>query len=127
MSSTPCIETLCPQPSILSKDTYIVVLTHRQNAPVISMSPVTIKLADFGLAKVLEGEYHTNNGTRIWTAPEKQSGIYGEKVDMWSVGCVVFYLLTSLDPFSDQDDVNNKNPNRRYPFPSAIRKFIFPF
>lgn len=38
------------------------------------MSPVTIKLADFGLAKVLEGEYYTNNGTRIWTALEKQVG-----------------------------------------------------
>lgn len=86
-----------------------------------------IKLADFGLAKAFEGDYHTNNGTRIWAAPEQQSGIYVEKVDMWSVGCVVFFLLTGLNPFSDQDDRERADLTRKYPFPLLIKQYTFPF
>lgn len=88
---------------------------------------MTIKLADFGLAKVFEGDYHTNNGTRIWAAPEQQSGIYVKSVDMWSVGCVVFFLLTGLNPFSDQDDRERADLTRRYPFPLLIIQHTFPF
>ena len=28
---------------------------------------------------------------------------YSEKVDMWSVGCVIFFMLTGYPPFSSQN------------------------
>lgn len=48
---------------------------------------------------------HSHDGTHDWAAPEQLhgDGNYSNKVDLWSVGCVVYYLLTSLAPFSDHD------------------------
>lgn len=100
----------------------------------VSRSPsVTISLADFGLAKALGSSTHTAIGTPLWAAPEQKDryhDTYDEKVDMWAVGCVVHYLLTSLHPFSTPavdtelptTDISKKY---RYPFwpPPTRREF----
>lgn len=77
---------------------------------IASVSPVRIRLADFGIARDLPGASLIGDddglGTADWAAPEQldqYSGLYNNKVDMWAVGCVVYYLLTSLNPFSDHD------------------------
>lgn len=77
---------------------------------IASVSPVRIRLADFGIARDLPGASLIGDddglGTADWAAPEQldqYSGLYSNKVDMWAVGCVVYYLLTSLNPFSDRD------------------------
>jgi serine/threonine protein kinase len=49
-----------------------------------------VKLADFGMAKKLEGIMNTQVGTPITMAPEVYHGKYDEKVDIWSV---LFYHL----------------------------------
>lgn len=77
---------------------------------------MTIKLADFGLVKQYNGSCHsTPGGTVDWAAPEQRSGIYDKIVDMWSVGCVVYYLLTSLKPFGSLGEAD------------IIQKYSFPF
>lgn len=101
-----------------------VLISIYQNILVVSTSPVvTIKLADFGLAKVFGGLDQTVSGTHEWAAPEQKEQYqetYDQQVDMWSVGCVAFYLLTSLQPFS--------NPNPRLELDTkAIAKYTFPF
>lgn len=59
-----------------------------------------IKIADFGQAKKFQGSYNTKTGTEGWSAPEIAGQYYnGYSGDMWSVGCVIYYLLTSLNPF----------------------------
>ncbi|KAG8645965.1 mitogen-activated protein kinase kinase kinase 19-like isoform X2 [Manihot esculenta] len=61
-----------------------------------------IKIADFGLAKVMElntlmkSSYY---GTPGWMAPEvAKSGDYGPKADIWSLGCTVLEMLTRKTP-----------------------------
>lgn len=75
-----------------------------------------VKLADFGGVKECNASNHTVIGTWEWAAPEQISSEYDKSVDIWSVGCVVYFLLTSLSPFQ-----NNNSPA------AAIEKYTFPF
>jgi len=53
-----------------------------------------IKIADFGLARFLQGELATTAcGTPGYVAPEILEGVgYGKEVDYWSIG-VILYIL----------------------------------
>lgn len=61
----------------------------------------SIKLIDFGLAKQLaEGEkMKSPNGTPYYIAPEIITGDYDLKVDNWSLGVVMYVMLTGSPPF----------------------------
>lgn len=72
----------------------------------------TLKLADFGLAKVFKnGVDHCGANitdyvtTRWYRAPEVLSGwtTYGSSIDMWAVGCILaeLFLRVPLFPGSD--------------------------
>lgn len=65
-----------------------------------------LKLADFGISKILSDEMlNTNCGTPIYMAPEIWQGKpYNEKVDIWSIGVVMYYLLTGNHPFDGDND-----------------------
>ena len=53
-----------------------------------------LKLADFGISKIMSEETLTTNcGTPCYMAPEIWEGKeYTEKVDVWSMGVVMYYL-----------------------------------
>jgi len=69
------------------------------------------KIADFGLAKLYKPgmEIVTPCGTSGYVAPEKIPAIledgsvvtnpYGKSVDIWSIGCIVYFLLVGRPPF----------------------------
>ena len=38
-------------------------------------------------------------GTPYYMAPEVIMGEFDEKCDMWSIGCILFTMLTGLQPF----------------------------
>ena len=63
-----------------------------------------IKLADFGMAKVLENVSHGKSfkGSACWMAPEviRQRNV-GFQADIWSVGCTVYEMATGAPPWSD--------------------------
>ena len=65
-----------------------------------------MKLADFGISKILSDEMLTTNcGTPIYMAPEIWRGeSYSEKVDIWSIGIVMYYLLSGEHPFNGDDE-----------------------
>jgi serine/threonine protein kinase len=73
-----------------------------------------VKLVDFGFTREYEGK--TNNlqtfcGTICYSAPEMLKGekYAGEKVDVWSLGIILFALLTGELPWDDDDDLLTKH------------------
>ena len=64
----------------------------------------TVKLGDFGLAKVLNPTFQdftqTVLGSPSYMAPEIwQNKAYNEKCDVWSLGCLIHELCLSAPPF----------------------------
>jgi len=72
-------------------------------------SDVDVKITDFGLAKAVNGEdgLKTFCGTPQYFAPEvlrrrhtvAGRGRYGKQADMWSLGVVLYVLLSGTPPF----------------------------
>ncbi|RHY39605.1 hypothetical protein DYB38_009191 [Aphanomyces astaci] len=66
-----------------------------------------IKIADFGLAKLIQGNsmMQTACGTPGYVAPEILEGKpYGGEVDMWSLGVITYILLCGFPPFYDENN-----------------------
>jgi len=63
-----------------------------------------IKMIDMGLAKVVVGKTYTTCGTPDYFAPEilGQSG-HNHAVDWWTVGILIFELMTGQPPFQSDD------------------------
>lgn len=67
-----------------------------------------IKIADFGFACNVEGPHslHGLCGSPGYVAPEiiKEKDGYGLAVDMWSMGVILYILLTGIPPFTGDSD-----------------------
>lgn len=63
-----------------------------------------IKVADFGLAKTITPELHMTHsfvGTLAYSCPQiVQNEGYNEKADIWSLGCIIFELMSLKTPFA---------------------------
>ncbi|KAF7322168.1 Pkinase-domain-containing protein [Mycena kentingensis (nom. inval.)] len=99
-------------------------ITHRdlkpENVLMTTDSPPIVKVADFGLAKIVDSMtmLKTMCGTPSYLAPEvvtqqNQSG-YDSLVDSWSVGVILFSMLTNTTPFieNSSDDLRTKIATR---------------
>lgn len=62
-------------------------------------------LADFGIARLLSTNVHTTTvaGTPYYMAPEAFSGERSVQTDIWSVGVILYQLLTRRLPFAGND------------------------
>jgi serum/glucocorticoid-regulated kinase 2 len=61
-----------------------------------------IKITDFGLSKtnVIQNDAKSICGTPEYLAPEVVSMLkYGKPVDWWTLGCIIFEMVTGLPPF----------------------------
>ncbi|KAL3428933.1 hypothetical protein BDV09DRAFT_201110 [Aspergillus tetrazonus] len=94
--------------------------THRDLKPdnILIQSPGPnwlVKIGDFGIAKQVEGDntaWRTVTGTDRYKAPEVDGSLplingqeydrYSKKVDMWSLGCVVFEMAATKQVFSSE-------------------------
>jgi hypothetical protein len=85
-------------------------IVHRDLKPenILCASPTHVKLADFGLAKIIQSDgLKTFCGTPQYFAPEvlqrrttvSGSGRYGKPADMWSLGVILYILLLGRPPF----------------------------
>ncbi|KAL9020451.1 MAG: hypothetical protein Q9185_002326 [Variospora sp. 1 TL-2023] len=94
-----------------------------------------VKLCDFGFTREYEGKMsylQTFCGTVCYSAPEMLKGekYAGEKVDVWSLGIILFALLTGELPFDDDDDMVTKHriltaePNYPASMPADARTLI---
>ena len=73
-----------------------------------------VKLCDFGFTREYEGKLahlQTFCGTICYSAPEMLKGekYAGEKVDVWSLGIILYALLTGELPFDDDDNMVTKH------------------
>ena len=72
-----------------------------------------VKLVDFGFTREYEGKSNylqTWCGTVCYSAPEMLKGekYAGEKVDVWSLGIILFALLSGELPFDEDDETATK-------------------
>ena len=65
-----------------------------------------VKLIDFGTAKMFEKGHQENKyvGSSYYMAPEIMRRKYNEKCDIWSIGVILYILLTGRPPFDGNDD-----------------------
>lgn len=67
-----------------------------------------IKVIDFGTSHHFtqeDSQMHEVFGTPYYIAPEVFTGNYNEKCDMWSIGVILFVMLSGAPPFrADTDD-----------------------
>ena len=73
-----------------------------------------VKLCDFGFTREYEGKLsylQTFCGTVCYSAPEMLKGekYAAEKVDVWSLGVILYALLTGELPFDDDDEMVTKH------------------
>ncbi|KAL9037127.1 MAG: hypothetical protein Q9180_003897 [Flavoplaca navasiana] len=73
-----------------------------------------VKLCDFGFTREYDGKMsclQTFCGTVCYSAPEMLKGekYAGEKVDVWSLGIILYALLTGELPFDDDDELVTKH------------------
>ena len=73
-----------------------------------------VKLCDFGFTREYEGKMsylQTFCGTVCYSPPEMLKGekYAGEKVDVWSLGVILFTLLAGELPFDDDNDMVTKH------------------
>ena len=66
----------------------------------------SIKLIDFGTSHRYSSghEMHQMYGTPYYIAPEVLKGNYTEKCDMWSIGVIIFIMLSGFPPFNGKSD-----------------------
>ncbi|KAF2196965.1 Pkinase-domain-containing protein [Delitschia confertaspora ATCC 74209] len=94
-----------------------------------------VKLVDFGFTREYEGKANylqTWCGTICYSAPEMLKGekYAGEKVDVWSLGIILYALLAGELPFDDDDENATKTrilkEDPKYPetFPQPAKELI---
>ena len=81
-----------------------------QNLLLTSQAPdAVLKIADFGFARPLQpqGLAETLCGSPLYMAPEILSfNKYDAKADLWSVGTILFELITGRPPFNGNNHVH---------------------
>ncbi|KAJ2980465.1 hypothetical protein NUW58_g6936 [Xylaria curta] len=85
-------------------------ICHRDLKPenILMKSNGVVKIADFGMAAIQQSPTHalrTSCGSPHYAAPEliARSRYQGDKVDIWSMGCLLYATLCRRLPFDDPE------------------------
>jgi len=104
-------------------------IAHRDVKPenVLLGNAQAVKVADFGLARLLSDVSHTKSGLLIGTAaylaPEQVSGGRADfRTDVYAAGIMLFELLTGRQPFTGDTplEVAYRHVNEVVPAPSSL-------
>lgn len=89
-----------------------------------SFSPIIVKIADFGTSKqvMADAELQTEEvGSERYTAPEvtglfsSETSAYSNAVDIWSLGCLIHFMLTDSTPFPTFRRLNYYIQHEQFP------------
>lgn len=75
----------------------------------------TIKMIDFGLSKsgrIKKDNWSAIAGTPFYMAPEVLNMKYGTKADMWSLGVLLYVMVSGYLPFQGGDNIDVFNSIR---------------
>ena len=77
-----------------------------QNLHFSTLSDDMIKLIDFGTSRRINDQHamHGVFGQSYYNAPEVIEGVYSEKCDVWSIGVIMYILLSGEPPFNAPTD-----------------------
>jgi NIMA (never in mitosis gene a)-related kinase len=95
-------------------------IIHRdlKSANIFLMKNGLIKIGDLNVSKLSNGMARTQTGTPYYAAPEIWvDKPYDNKVDIWSIGCIIYEMCALVPPFRGTSLVNLAN---------NIRKGIYP-
>lgn len=85
---------------------------------------INIKVIDFGAALFISPKTRISEtlGTLYYIAPEVLKGDYNEKCDLWSIGVILFILLSGSAPFNGttDDDIMEAVKKGKYAFKSKV-------
>jgi len=97
--------------NIIHRDLKATNILIQMNDTLIPPKPI-VKICDFGLARRMNGIMTPHTCTPNYRAPELLSGIYeefdstySEKIDMWSMACVIYEYLTHDILFRGDSDI----------------------
>uniref|UniRef100_A0A5S6QE39 protein kinase C n=1 Tax=Trichuris muris TaxID=70415 RepID=A0A5S6QE39_TRIMR len=79
------------------------------------------KLCDFGYARIIDENTfrRTVVGTPAYLAPEVlQKKGYNKRLDMWSLGVVIYVTLSGTFPFNEGEDIADQIQNADFMYPS---------
>lgn len=88
-----------------------------------------VRLADFGLAKLLKSDYdyltQTICGTTAYAAPEMlQSNPYNVSLDLWCLGIFIYHVLSGRTPFNfkgkTMEEMEEMQRNKQIRFSSTL-------
>eukprot|EP00331_Platyophrya_macrostoma_P013003 CAMPEP_0176418970 /NCGR_PEP_ID=MMETSP0127-20121128/7781_1 /TAXON_ID=938130 /ORGANISM="Platyophrya macrostoma, Strain WH" /LENGTH=491 /DNA_ID=CAMNT_0017799383 /DNA_START=45 /DNA_END=1520 /DNA_ORIENTATION=+ len=85
-----------------------------------------VKLIDFGLSrKMAENEILTDpNGTPFYIAPEILEGNYTEAIDNWSLGVILYIMLSGSPPFYGKDNREILKAVEKGVFTLSLKPFL---
>ena len=100
-------------------------IIHRdlKSANIFLMKNGLIKIGDLNVSKLSNGMARTQTGTPYYAAPEIWvDKPYDNKVDIWSIGCIIYEMCALVPPFRGTSLVNLANNIRKGIYP-PIPKF----
>jgi len=85
-----------------------------------------VVLTDFGTAIKCKVAEHVRGhvGTRTYWSPEFYANDYGQKVDVWAFGVIVYGLLEGRFPFKDEEAVKLRKPKLHNDLPANCVDFV---
>merc|ERR1719230_2298292 len=85
-----------------------------------------VVLSDFGTAIKCKVAEHVRGfvGTRTYWSPEFYANDYGQKVDVWAFGVIVYGLLEGRFPFKDEEAVKLRKPKLHNDLPAHCVDFV---